>query len=62
MGQMHALTALELEGARRREVLLGTRSTGHGSADGSSRSAARRDVASVAAAFAAVARTRFARG
>ena len=61
MGQMHALTALELEGARRREVLLGTRPTGHGSAD-ASRSAGRRDVASVAAAFAAVARTRLARG
>jgi hypothetical protein len=64
MGQMHALTALELEAARRREILLGERSAGRTWNDGAARPrAGRQDDGWLAAALtAAAAGTRLARG
>jgi hypothetical protein len=64
MGQMHALTAMELEAARRREILLGERSARRTWIDGADRPrAGRQDGGWLASALtAAVAGTRLARG
>jgi hypothetical protein len=64
MGQMHALTALELEAARRREILLGERAARRTWIDGATRPrAGRQDGGWLATALtAAVAGARFARG
>jgi hypothetical protein len=64
MGQMHPLTALELEAARRREILLGERSARRVWNDGAARPrAGRQDGGWLATALtAAAAGTRLARG
>jgi hypothetical protein len=64
MGQMHALTALELEAARRREILLGERAARRTWISGAARPrAGRQDGGWLATALtAAVAGTRLARG
>jgi hypothetical protein len=64
MGQMHALTAMELEGARRREILLGERAARQIWNDGAGRPRAGRQVGGwlATAVTAAAAGARLARG